>query len=352
MYDVVQMAVESNVVCLGAEEVRELLPMQDCIELMATTLTELAEDKLTQGGRVVLQPTAGGPGILGLLPAHRGGEEARFGLKAICIFPDNAARGLDPHQGVVLLFDGEIGVLRAVADASSVTARRTAAATAAATRALAAPDARELAIIGAGAQAADHLEALALVRPFTRARIWSRTHERAERLASEADVGFPVEPVAEVQAAVEGADVVVTLTPATEPLLRHEWLAPGAHVNAVGASSPHGRELDEATLAAARIVVDWRPAVVAHGGEVMAAIASGALSEDDLVAELGEVLAGAAEGRQRPDQLTVFKSVGVAVEDMATVEQLDRRARERGAGQRVDLSSTAREENRGAIRNL
>ncbi|MBS1676434.1 MAG: ornithine cyclodeaminase family protein [Actinobacteria bacterium] len=333
------MNVDRSIVCLGAEEVRELLPMADCIELMATTLTELAHGELTQRHRVTVAPTPGSPGILGLLPAHRpGGEEARFGLKAVCVFPENPSRGLDAHQGVVLLFDGETGVLRAIADGSSVTSRRTAAVTAVATRALANPAAAELAIIGSGAQAGEHLEALALVRPFRRARLWSRTPANAERLAGEADVGFPVEPVEDVRAAVEGADVVVTLTPATEPLLRREWLAPGAHVNAIGASSPRGRELDEETLTAARIVVDWRPAVVDDGGEVMAAIASGALGEDDLVAELGQVLADEVVGRQGADQLTVFKSVGVAVEDMATVEQLERRARARNLGGRVDLT--------------
>jgi ornithine cyclodeaminase/alanine dehydrogenase-like protein (mu-crystallin family) len=332
------MAFNDPVVCVSAEQVRELLPMADCIELMETTLTKLAHEELTQRHRVTVEPTPGSPGILGLLPAHQAGDESRFGLKAVCVFPDNPARGLDAHQGVVLLFDGETGVLRAVADGSSVTARRTAAVTAVATRALAAPDAEELAIIGAGAQAADHLEGLALVRPFVRARVWSRTPANAERLARNSDLGFEVEPVESVQAAVEGADVVVTLTPATEPVLRHEWLAPGAHVNAVGASSPRGRELDEETLAAARIIVDWRPAVLSDGGEVMAAIQSGLLREDDLAAELGAVLAGEAEGRQRPDQLTVFKSVGVAVEDMAAVEVLDRSAREQSLGQRVDLS--------------
>jgi ornithine cyclodeaminase/alanine dehydrogenase-like protein (mu-crystallin family) len=326
-----------SVVCLSGADVRRLLPMTECIELMASTLEALARGELTQRHRITIPPTPGNRGVMGLMPAHRGGSDARFGLKAVCVFPDNAAQGRDPHQGVVLLFDGASGELRAMADGSTVTALRTAAVTALATRTLARPDARALAVIGAGAQARDHVLALAHLHPWASIRVWSRTIARAQNLAERLGSEQPVEPVDDLERAVAGADVVVTLTPAREAVVRRQWLRPGMHVNAIGASIAAGRELDDQTLRDARLFVDWREAALADGGEVVGALQAGAIDESHIIGELGEVLNGVLPGRESDDQLTVFKSVGIAVEDLAVLELIERRAREAGVGQTVSL---------------
>jgi ornithine cyclodeaminase len=271
------------------------------------------------------------------MPAHRAGAEPAFGLKAVCVMPGNPARGLDAHQGVVLLSDGETGEVRAVVNASAITAIRTAAVSAVATRLLAREDASELAILGAGVQARSHLKAMAVVRTFEKARIWSRTAEHAQALAGETDAPFPVEAAASAEDAVRGADVVCTTTTSREPILRRAWLRVGAHVNAVGSSIPTTRELDTETVAAAALFVDRRESTLNEAGDFLFAQREGAIGPGHIRAELGELLAGTAAGRTSADELTVFKSLGLAVEDLAAAEHLYRRAQDTGAGTEVDL---------------
>src|SRR6185503_5299880 len=244
-------------------------------------------------------------------------------------------RGLDAHQGGVLLFDGETGQLRALIDGSAVTSIRTAAVTAVATRALARPDSSVLAIVGSGVQARPHLEAMAAVRPFDQARVWSRTPKHAQAFAAEAQAPFPVEAVETAEAAVRGADVVVTVTSSREPVVERGWLAPGAHVNAVGSSIPTARELDSATIAAAAVFVDRRESTLNESGEYLRAIEEEGIGPDHIRAELGEVLVGSYEGRRSDDELTVFISLGLAVEDLAAAEYLYQRARDDGVGSLV-----------------
>ena len=253
----------------------------------------------------------------------------------ICIFPSNAERGIDLHQGGVLLFDGETGELRALLDASAVTAVRTAAVSGVATRLLARKDSRRLAILGAGVQARSHLEAMAVVGDFEDARVWSRTPERASAFAAEAQASFPVEAVETAEEALREADVVVTATTAREPIVRREWLAPGAHVNAVGSSIPTTRELDAETVAAAALFADARESMVNEGGDYLFAVREAGIGPDHIRAELGEILIGAAEGRRSDDELTVFKSLGLAAEDLAAAEHVYARARAEGAGTTV-----------------
>lgn len=242
----------SELLVVRHDDVKRLLPMEECIELMASVLADLARGAVWQPLRFVVRPPDE-PSLMGLMPAHRSGANASYGLKAVCIFPGNAARGLDLHQGGVLLFDGETGALRALVDASAVTATRTAAVSAVATRALAREDARELAILGSGVQARAHLDAMALARPFERARVWSRTTDHAAAFAAEAQAPFPVVTVESVEEALRGADVVATATSSVEPIVRRDWLTPGADVNAVGSSMPTARELDAETIAAAAL---------------------------------------------------------------------------------------------------
>lgn len=321
----------AELLVLAHDDVKRLLPMEDCIELMAEVLADLSRGRAWQPLRFVVRPPEE-TSLMGLMPAHRSAPLAAYGLKAVCIFPGNPARGLDMHQGGVLLFDGETGEPRALVNASAVTAIRTAAVSAVATRALARPDARELAVLGSGVQARSHLEAMAKVRPFERARVWSRTPDHAQAFASEAEAPFPVEAVGSAEAAVRCADVVVTVTSAREPIVTREWLADGAHVNAVGSSIPTTRELDAATVSAAALFADSRDSLVNESGDYLFAVKEAGIGADHVRAELGEVLTGSRDGRRSAQELTVFKSLGLAVEDLAAAEHAYARASAAGAG--------------------
>jgi ornithine cyclodeaminase/alanine dehydrogenase-like protein (mu-crystallin family) len=276
---------------------------------------------------------------MALMPAYRGGAAPAFGLKAIGVFPGNVERGLDAHQGGLLLFDGETGELRALLNASEVTAIRTAAVSAVATRVLAREDAGDLAILGSGTQARTHLEAMCAVRPVRRVRVWSRTAARAAAFARReaAERGIHVEAAPTARDAVEGADLICTTTSSREPVLLGAWLAPGVHVNAIGAVGPGNRELDTGAVVRSRLFVDRRESAVNEAGEFVLAKAEGAIGDDHIAGELGEVLAGDRPGRRSDNEITVFRGVGLAVEDLAAARVVYERAMEAGAGVRVEL---------------
>jgi ornithine cyclodeaminase len=319
-------------------EIAELLPMRACIEVMAEALTALARGEVHQPQRMIVRPPEASE-LLALMPVHRAGSSPIFGLKAICVFPDNPARGLDAHQGGVLLFDGATGEPLALLNASAITAIRTAAVSGVATRLLARADACELALIGAGVQARTHLAALACVRELRRARVVSREREHAEQFVAEMQpqCSFPVEAVASAAAAVRDADLIVTATSAHAPVLQREWIAAGAHINAVGTYSAAAREIDGATMAAASLFVDRREAAMIEAGDYVLARAEGAITDEHIRAELGEVLTGAKQGRTSAQEITLFKSLGLAVEDLAAAEYLYNQARAQGAGTWVEF---------------
>jgi ornithine cyclodeaminase/alanine dehydrogenase-like protein (mu-crystallin family) len=317
---------------LSDEEVRGLLDMEGCIGAMREALAVLARGSVHLPLRPIVKPP-GGDTLLGLMPVHRAGERPLYALKTIVIAPDNPTRGLDPHQGTVSLFDGVTGQTRAVMNASPITAIRTAACSAVATQLLARPDARELAIIGAGHQARAHLEAMRLARPFDAVRIASRASAGARALAAEAGA----EAVETVEEAVRGADVVCTLTNSADPVLSREWLRTGVHINAVGACFPTTRELDSATVAASSFFVDRRESALNEAGDLLLAVRDGVVGLDHVRGELGEVLTGERPGRTSPDEITVFESLGLAVEDLFAAEYVARRAREAGRGTTVEF---------------
>ncbi len=302
------------ILVLDEQAVRDLLTMEECIEAMDEILRSLARGELHQPLRPVTRPSQSDT-LLGLMPAFRGGDRSAWSLKEIVIAPRNPARGLDAHQGAVLLHDGETGELRAVLNASAITEIRTAAVSAVATRALARPGSRVVTILGGGVQAGSHVRAMRSVIPAAEIRTWKR-----------ADGGTPEE-------ALRDADVVCTCTSAREPILRREWLGPGAHVNAVGSSVPTARELDTETVAAATLFVDRRESALNEAGDLLLA----GFGEERIAAELGEVLTGAHPGRSDAGELTVFKSLGLGVEDLAAAELVVRKAREQGAGTEVDF---------------
>ncbi len=319
-------------------EVAALLPMRACIGVMADALAAHARGDLQQPLRTIFKPTDAA-GFMGLMPAYRANAPTLFGLKAICICPDNPARGLDAHQGGVLLFDGETGVPRALLNASAITAIRTAAVSAVATQQLARAEACELAIVGAGVQARTHLEALACVRHIRRARVVARRRAHAQQFVAEvrARYTFPLEAAANVEEAVGGADLIVTATSAREPVLRREWVADGAHINAVGACTPTARELDAATVAAAALFVDSRESAQDEAGDYLLAVKEGAIRRAHIRAELGEVLTGKSAGRNAPEEITLFESLGLAVEDLAAAAYVYEQAQAAGAGTWVEF---------------
>jgi ornithine cyclodeaminase/alanine dehydrogenase-like protein (mu-crystallin family) len=315
---------------LDEQQVRRLLPMDECIEVMAKALASLARGEVHNPLRFVVRPP-GESSLLGLMPAHRGGASPLWGLKSVAIFPSNADRGLDLHQGFVALFDGETGETRAILNAGALTAVRTAAVSGVATRLHARNDVHTLAILGAGIQGKAHLESMRTVRDFERVVAWSRAPGRA---ASELD---GVEEVASAEEAVRQADVLVTATSAAEPIVRREWLKDGAHVNAVGSSIPTTRELDTATMRDAALFVDRRESTVNEAGDFLFPQREGAIGPEHIRAEIGELLIGTQEGRRSPDELTVFKSLGLAVEDLAAAEHVLARAEAENAGTVVSL---------------
>ena len=316
----------SSLLVLSDEDVRGLLDMESCVDAMREVLAALARDELYQPLRSVARPPTAS-GLIGLMPAYRGGDRAAYALKEIVVTPDNPARGLDAHQGSVLLHDGETGRLVAILNASAVTEIRTAAVSGVATRALARKVVERVAILGAGVQARAHVHAMRAVLDDPEIRIWARRIEAAEALAG--DVGATAAPSAD--AALFGAEVVCTTTSAKEPVLEHRWLSPGVHVNAVGAFGP-SRELDDETIVKSSFFVDRRESALNEGGDYGLAAEQGVIGPDHIRAELGEVLVGTHPGRGRDDELTVFKSYGIGVEDLAAAELVVARARERGVG--------------------
>jgi ornithine cyclodeaminase/alanine dehydrogenase-like protein (mu-crystallin family) len=325
-----------KILVLDSRQIRELLPMTECIELMADALSALARGEVYQPLRTIIRPPEA-RGLLGLMPAFRAGEQGAFGLKAICVFPENPAKGKDAHQGAVMLFSRETGELLALMNASEITAIRTAAVSAVATRLLAREDAQQLAIIGAGVQARTHLAAIAAVRPIERARVACRNIEHAEQLEREMQVSFPIEPVRTNEEAVRDADVIVTATSSLEPVINKEWISPGAHVNAIGTHSPSSREIDSATMAAARIFVDRRESALNEAGDYLLAAKEGLVSPESIVAEIGELLTGAKPGRTSASEITLFKSLGLAIEDVVTADYVYKKAQSQNAGAWIDF---------------
>jgi ornithine cyclodeaminase/alanine dehydrogenase-like protein (mu-crystallin family) len=317
---------------INQAQVNRLLTMAECIQVMEQAFRALAGgDTLQPLRQVMWLPDKSG--VLATMPAYLGDKET-MGLKAISVFPGNHATPFDSHQGVVLLFEARNGQLLAILDATAITAIRTAAVSALATRLLARPDAAELAILGSGTQARTHLEAMRLVRPIRRVRVWSRNPEHAARFAEKEawHHGILVEAASSAQAAVAGADLICTTTSSTEPVLLGEWLPPGCHLNAVGSSTPNARELDSSAVARARLYVDRRESALNEAGELLYALKEGAVGEGHIQAELGDLLVGKAPGRQSAEEITLFKSLGLAIEDLAAAHFIYQKALEQNVG--------------------
>jgi alanine dehydrogenase len=322
---------------LSQQDVTTLLPMDACIEVMASTLSALARGEAILPLRTVIR-FPNGSGAFAVMPGYLGAP-ATIGAKVITVFPGNHGTAFDSHQGAVLLFDPVNGSLAALLDATAITTIRTAAVSAVATRALARDNASTLAIIGAGVQGHAHLESMCAVRPITSLRVWSRNTVHAQQLVDVGCKRFGLDAfVAATGAdAVRNADIVCTTTSANEPVLFGEWLTPGTHVNAVGTSQPHARELDSAAVVRSRLYVDRRESALNEPGDILVPLKAGDITPEHIVAELGEVLIGRAGARGGADEITLFKSLGLAIEDLAAASYAFDAATRAGAGVRVEL---------------
>ncbi len=322
---------------LNQSEVIRLLPMAACIDVMAATLGALSEGKAQLPLRTILR-LRDRKGFFGTMPAELETPDT-LGAKIISVFPGNEGSGLDSHQGMVVLFDPRTGAPEAVLDAASITAIRTAAVSGAATRVLAREDAGDLAILGSGVQARTHLDAIGLVRELRRIRVWSRNLENARAFSEWALVrhGCTVEVSASAEEAVRGADMICTVTASSKPLLEGKWLAEGSHINAVGSSSARGRELDTEAVKRSRLFVDRMESALNEAGDFLIPREEGAVSDAHIRGELGDVLLGRVPGRTGAGDITLFKSLGLAIEDLAAADLVLRRAREEQVGTVIEL---------------
>lgn len=322
---------------LSAQDVRDLLPVDACMRVMHQTLLALAAGHAVQPLRHVLRAPAGN-GALGVMPGWLPAI-GMMGLKDVSVFSGNRAMGLESHIGVVLLHETTHGRLIAIADASEITAIRTAAVSGVATQALATADAGDLAILGSGTQAETHLAAMRAARPIRRVRVWSRSIDNARTFASrmEARHQLTVEVSPSVRECVSGADIICTTTAAKEPILDGVWIAPGAHINAVGSSVSFARELDTAAVVISRLFVDRVESTINEAGDYLFPLKEGAITQGHIVGELGDVLRGTIAGRTSAAEITLFKSLGLAIEDIAAAHHVYEQANARGRGVSVEI---------------
>lgn len=341
-------------IVIDGATVRRLLPMADAVDLMRDTFRRYSAGRVVQPVRHMVRSPTGE--VLAVMPAHvaapdPGGSAdqgdpgaaaescAGYGLKTVLITPDNAARGLPVHVGLVLIFDPETGLPAALIDAAALTAIRTAAASAAATDALARPDAAVLALLGAGVQARSHLRAIGAVRPVKEVRVWNHRPASARALADWArdQLDLDVTIADTVPAAVADADVICTVTAACEPVLTAASVAAGAHINAVGSSFAHRRELAGDLVGRCAVFVDSRESARAEAGDLLLAAREGHFRIEAVRAEVGEVLRGDHPGRSSVGEITLFKSLGLAAQDVVAGFAVYQRAAGTGAGERVEM---------------
>lgn len=314
---------------LGAAAIEALLPMLPCIDVVAGAMRAVSSGQVLAPLRQVMALQS--PNAMGIMPGAMP-QQGCFGVKVLALYPGNGARGLPSHAGMVLLFDAGSGAPQAVLHSHSLTALRTAAASAVATRALARPGSSVLALLGTGHQALWHVRALREVLRLRRLQVWNHHPVGAQNLVAKLGRldGIEVIVANSAQEAVDGADVVCTVSSAQEPILHGAWLEPGQHVNLVGASVASAREADDAVVRRSRFFVDDRVSAAVQAGEWLHASAAGVVTADHLQGEIGEVLLGDIHGRLHKEDITVYKSLGHVAQDLATADAVLRLARSSG----------------------
>ncbi len=322
---------------LSAAQVKDLIDMREAIDAVERALVEFSSGQAVMPVRSTTQVESHGGAMLSM-PAYLGKTDA-LGSKIVTVYKGNPQRGLPTIMAVVVVNDPQTGKVLAVMDGAYLTAVRTAAASGAATRHLAIPGPRVLAILGAGVQGQSHLWAMREAARVTRVRLYTRTRDKALAFKAELEprFGIPIDVAASEEEAIRGADLVVLATTAAAPIVKWEWFAPGCHINAVGSHSAGARELDSDTVARARVVVDSRDANFTECGDILVPLQEGRITREQVSDEIGEVIAGTKPGRAGPDQVTIYKSVGIAIEDVATADLIYRKARAQGVGTEVEL---------------
>jgi ornithine cyclodeaminase len=302
---------------IDREEVARRLTYDVCIPIVRQAMVALSKGETKQLLRSIIPLSEGR--LFGVMPGAMGAH-APFGAKLISVFQDNFARGMQSHQGLVILFDPESGAPVCVLHAGEITAIRTAAASAVATDALARRDARHLALLGYGEQAATHARAIGKVRDLESILVWGRSSERAQTFAKrmQAELAVPVATAEVVRDAVAEADIICTVTSAAEPILKGEWVRPGTHLNLVGSGYAGPAEVDNDLVVRSRFIADSREGVLQQGAEFLRAKAAGLVGDEHIVAEIGQVLTGEIEGRPSAEEITVYKSLGHVVQDLAS----------------------------------
>jgi ornithine cyclodeaminase/alanine dehydrogenase-like protein (mu-crystallin family) len=302
---------------IDRQEVARRLTYDVCIPIVRDAMIAFSRGETRQLLRSII--SLGQGRLFGVMPGAMG-ESATFGAKLVSVFPQNFALGIQSHQGLVILFDPATGAPVCVLHAGEITAIRTAAASAVATDALARKDAHRLAILGYGEQAATHARAISKVRHLESISVWGRSSERARAFTdrTQAELALPVDSARSVEEAVAEADIICTVTSATEPILKGAWVRPGTHVNLVGSGHAGPTEVDNDLVVRSRFIADSREGVLTQGAEFLRAKAAGLIGDDHIVAEIGQVLAGEIEGRRSPEEITVYKSLGHVVQDLAT----------------------------------
>jgi ornithine cyclodeaminase/alanine dehydrogenase-like protein (mu-crystallin family) len=320
-------------VLLGEKDVRAVLSMDDLISVMETALDRFSAGAVRQPLRTVVE-VASRHAFFGVMPAYIDGDRASLGTKLVSVYHTNLEKGLPSHLATIVLFDVETGALQALLDGRYITEARTAAASAASVKHVAKKNARVLAVLGTGVQARSHIEAIARVRPIDEIRVWGRDPAHVRRLFDElaASTRPRLVTAASVEDAVRGADVIALVTAAREPVLYRSMVSPGTHICAVGACRPDQREMDTALVKAARLFVDSRAGALAEAGDIVIPIKEGAIDESHIAGEIGDVCGGRQPGRRDESEITIFKSLGMAVEDVAAARLAFERASERGLG--------------------
>ena len=322
-----------KVLTVNHREVQQWLPMSECVDAMADVFMMLNRGKAVNPLRNLMW-LPDKSGLIGMMPSFLG-ENQVMGLKAISVFPGNHATEYDSHQGTVMLFETRNGRLLAIMDAGKITAIRTAAVSAVATRLLAAPHAEILAILGSGVQAATHLEAMRVVRNIKHVRVWSRNYDHARAFVDREASGrsLSIEALKSAERAVDRADIICTVTSSTDPVLQGGWIAPGTHINAVGSSVPFARELDTAAVVKSKLFVDRRESTLHEAGDFLFPKKEGAIDDDHILGEIGDILLDKIKGRESGEDITLFKSLGLAVEDVAAAHLIYQKlSQQAGAG--------------------
>jgi ornithine cyclodeaminase len=306
---------------IDREEVARRLTFEVCIPIVRDAMIALSRGETKQLLRSILPLSEGR--LFGVMPGALGAHEG-FGAKLIAVFHDAASPNRPSHQGVVVLFDPGSGAPVCIVDAGEITAIRTAAASAVATAALARPDAGRLALIGTGLQASTHARAISKVRSLQSISIWGRSLERARAFAERMQPEFtiPLTAAASVEDAVDQADIVCTVTASSEPVVRGAWIRPGTHLNLVGSSYAGPTEVDHDVVVRSRFIADSREGILRQGAEFLRAKEAGLIGDSHIVAEIGQVIDGEIEGRRSADEITVYKSIGHIVQDLATAWSL------------------------------